>query len=190
LRSHVAATGLRIIVWSGPVAPDALACHQDFAKSAPCAKRSSGIAKVATAANDSKVPYPVLSMMIGGCTGSNGQLFPVLMQRRIATWLSDLATLQRSLPCPKPSSGIDHAATAAKAHFVRIGDIERAKMLRNCSNDRFGEAAARRRMVGSMSGLDRTPNFAAAHQRIELGYGLIPRNRRERAAQPRTHRNP
>ncbi|EEB72804.1 hypothetical protein RR11_3567 [Ruegeria sp. R11] len=37
-------------------------------------------------------------MMIGGCTGSEGQLFPVLMQRRIATWLSDLATLQRSLP--------------------------------------------------------------------------------------------
>ena len=35
--------------------------------------------------------------MFVGCTCSEGQLFPVLMQRRIDTWLSDLATLQISL---------------------------------------------------------------------------------------------
>ncbi len=44
---------------------------------------------------------------------------------------------------------------AAKARPVRIADIERVKMLRNCSNHRFGEAAVRRRMVGSMSGVGR-----------------------------------
>jgi len=45
-----------------------------------------------------------------------------------------------------------HAKRANTARAVssksRIAVIERVKMLRNCSNDRVGEAAARRRTVG------------------------------------------
>ena len=55
--------------------------------------------------------------------------------------------------CARPKAAI--CAAAAKWRFVRIADIEWAKMLRNCSNDRFGETEARRRVVGSMSGLGR-----------------------------------
>jgi hypothetical protein len=43
---------------------------------------------------------------------------------------------------------------------VRIADLERVKMLRNCSNVCFGEAAARRRKVPSMSAMGRSRNFA------------------------------
>jgi len=44
-----------------------------------------------------------------------------------------------------------------KLALSRIAAIERIKMLRNRSKVRFGEAAARRREVGSMSGVGRNP---------------------------------
>jgi len=56
-----------------------------------------------------------------------------------------------------------------------IAAIERIKMLRNCSKVRFGEAAARRREVGSMSGVgrERLTNVWCINAMLQSGERLL-----------------
>ncbi|AUQ97655.1 hypothetical protein PhaeoP88_00251 [Phaeobacter inhibens] len=93
--------------------------RRNFAKSTICAVRPPQSVLAAPAANGSKVPHPVRSMMVSGCTCGEGLFLPSLMQHGIAARLPAPETLQRSLPCaPLPRCNPQHPV-------MQLGPAER-----------------------------------------------------------------